>query len=279
MISDLHIHSTYSDGELSPKDILRRASERGLEQISITDHDNLHAYDDFGPEDIPTGLRVVPGIEVDCRLVLMALGVHKIEILGYGVDPKAPELCEAVDGILEERRVRGRAVMQFLNQEFGVTVWPEDLMRDHATILLPRLFRAYVRKGLLADIGEGRRRIADAPDLPPVRKLTADKVIALIHAAAGSAVLAHPGLNRFGSEENAAKALASLREAGLDGFEAHYDYERSEKRTPDFDTSTFGADWTDALRTGGSDAHIGDDVGRNAIEIEPLPGAWAPAGA
>lgn len=277
MISDLHIHSTYSDGELTPREILRRAAESGLEQISITDHGNLHAYDDFGPEDIPPGLRVVPGIEVDCDLIHMALGIHKIEILGYGFDPKAPELRETVDGILEQRRVRGRAVMQYLNQELGVTLWPEDLMRENATVLLPRVLRPYVRKGHLADLKEGRRLVAGAPGIPQVRKLAADRVIELIHAAGGKAVLAHPGLNRFGSDEMAGKALASLREDGLDGFEAYYDYERSEKRVPDFDTEGFGDDWTDALRTGGSDAHIGDDVGRNAIDAVPLPGAWVGA--
>lgn len=262
MKTDLHIHSTYSDGALAPMEVLRRAVACGIEQVSITDHDNLHAYDEIDPAALPPGLRLVPGIEMDVHLVQIKLGVRAVEILGYGFDLNAPPLRGAIDEILRQRRARGRAVMQCLNERFGVTVWPDDLLKENATVMLPRLLRPYVEKGLIESASEGKRIVSETSGIPRVRKMESDHAIELIHAAGGKAVLAHPGRADFADLEEARTALAALREQGLDGFEAHYLYKRSSLNGPKFDVERLGEDWPDALRTGGSDEHAAKYLGK-----------------
>lgn len=268
--TDLHIHSIYSDGELAPMEILRRAVACGLEHVSITDHDNIHAYDEIDAQALPPILRLTPGVEIDARLVHLKLGILAIEILGYGIDVNNAPLREELESVLEQRRERGRAVMQRLNQRFKVTVWPEDLLKENATVMLPRVLRAYVNKGLIESLKEGKRIANESGGIPKVRKLTSDRVIDLIHGAGGKAVLAHPGRTDLADIDEARTALAALREQGLDGFEAHYMYDRKSIGGPAFDVSLLGEDWPDALRTGGSDAHIGSYIGKYSYEAEAL---------
>ena len=83
MRTDLHLHSTFSDGEMAPMEMLRRAVAAGLEQVSITDHDNLHAYSAIDSHALPRTLRLVTGIELDVCLVNLGLGIRNVEILAY----------------------------------------------------------------------------------------------------------------------------------------------------------------------------------------------------
>jgi len=271
MISDLHIHSNLSDGELAPAETLARAAAQGVEQVSITDHDNLHAYDQLSPAAIPAGLRVVTGIELDAHLVHLTLGIRKIEILGYAFDPASPGLRGLVDDILTQRRLRGRALMNHLNERFNAKIWPEDLLRENATVLTPRVLAPYVRKGLFPTIKEARAAAAGVPGLPRVRKITAETAIALIHEAGGKAVLAHPARTDLHTLEEASLALNALRDAGLDGFEARYGYERDGRKHNKFEPEALVALWPDALLTGGSDAHVADYIGKFTCPLPPMP--------
>jgi len=276
MISDLHIHSNLSDGELAPAEILALAAAQGVEQVSITDHDNLHAYDDLSPATIPAGLRVVAGVELDAHLVHLTLGIRKIDILGYAFDPASPALRAHVDEVLQQRRLRGRALMLHLNERFGVKIWPPDLMREDATVLTPRVLAPYVNKGHFASTKEARAAAAAAPGLPAVRKITAETAIQLIHDAGGKAILAHPARTDLHSLDEAVLALGVLRDAGLDGFEAYYGYERSGRKHDKFDPAALIPLWPGALLTGGSDAHVASYVGKFTCPLPPMP-AFAPA--
>lgn len=262
MKTDLHIHSTFSDGALSPAETVRLAADRGLEQVSVVDHDNLHAYDELAKAPAPEGIRLVTGVEMDAHLIHLKLGVRSVEIIGYGFDPLHPGLRERLEAGLRERRERGRAIMLYLNEKLGRTVWPEVLMTPDATVMIPDVLRAYVKRRLIADIAEGKRLLREAPGLPAVHKMPSDEAIALIHDAGGKAVLAHPARTDLADLDEARTALAWLRGQGLDGFEAHYPYERSAgNNLAKFDPSPLGEDWPEALRTGGSDAHSAKQIG------------------
>jgi predicted metal-dependent phosphoesterase TrpH len=261
MKTDLHIHSTFSDGELAPVEVLRLAAAAGLEQVSITDHDNVHAYDNLTAASLPTGMRLVPGVELDALLVHLRLGVVKVEVLGYGIDPRAPLLREQVERVLEERRLRGRFVVQYLNKRLGVTVWPDDMLRDNATVLVPRLLTPYMAKGHIADRAEARRLLDEMPDPPRVRKPAAEEAIRWIHDAGGRAVLAHPGRMDLRDAGEVILALEALRAGGLDGYEAGYPYDRASRKDAGLDRARVEAAWPDALQTCGSDAHTAEQIG------------------
>ena len=267
MRTDLHIHTNYSDGELSPQEVLRRAVAVGLEQVSITDHDNLHAYSEVDFDELPPGLKLVPGIELDAHLIQMSLGIRSIEILGYGIDVQCPELRERVDRLIQERRLRARALVQKLNEQLGVTVWPDELLRDKASPLIPRIMMLYLAKGHVADKGEARRLLSDMRGLPKVKKPTAEEAIELIHQAGGRAVLAHPCRTALEDAEEATTALEWLRENGLDGYEIDYPYERTSRKGPKFDILDIKMDWPDALLTGGSDCHTAGQLGTFSVDL------------
>ena len=82
---DLHMHSTNSDGTDSIIDLLKKAEEKGLDYIAITDHDNCNGYEELEKIDVKQYFhgKVIPGIEIKC-----SYGKNLIEVLGYGIDPK-----------------------------------------------------------------------------------------------------------------------------------------------------------------------------------------------
>ncbi len=85
---NLHIHSNFSDGLLSPKEIVKKAREAGLEYISITDHNTVEAYKHIGPENL-NGLNLITGVEFDCWY-----RTDFMHILGYAIDVKNKELLD-----------------------------------------------------------------------------------------------------------------------------------------------------------------------------------------
>ena len=100
---DLHIHSFYSDGRLSPEEIIDAWSSEGYELISITDHDGIDGSLSVIEYAQEKEICLIPGIEFDSA---DPLG-RDMHILGYGLDYDSPELKESLNGILLERADRG----------------------------------------------------------------------------------------------------------------------------------------------------------------------------
>ena len=84
---DLHSHTNYSDGFNSPKALIDKAKERGIEILSITDHDNLAAIREASEYGRQVGVEIIPGVEISSDIM-----DREIHILGYFVEPGNPEL-------------------------------------------------------------------------------------------------------------------------------------------------------------------------------------------
>jgi predicted metal-dependent phosphoesterase TrpH len=246
---DLHSHTTASDGQFPPAELVRRAREAGVTRLAITDHDTVNGLPEALAAAGPAGLEIVPGIEVSS-----AFAKADIHLLGHFVDPRHPGLtafCARREG---DRRRRMEEMVQRMNA-LGFPVRMEQVQSiagDSENLCRPHLARALVEMGYCRDpqeafdrfIGDGR------PAFVPTERIAAGDAIALIHSAGGAATLAHPGPDRFHRYE-----IGQLRALGLDGLEVYH---------PDHDPGTreryLGiAREHDLVPTAGSDFH-GDRV-------------------
>lgn len=212
---DLHVHTRFSDGRLTPEEVLAEAGAAGLAAVAITDHDVLTGVEE-AREAAPADLEVVPGIEMTAAWE----GGRAIHILGYFVDPtNAPMraalargralMAEHVERVLAELRAVGE----------GLEAQDLDAYR-HRYAGGAALVLAMVQRGVLrrAPRGTAFRLLRMAAHEP--RAVTVAEAVALIHGAGGVASLAHPAKLRRGQPLLSAGDLAPLASAGLDALEA-----------------------------------------------------------
>ena len=248
MRADMHSHSTASDGTCPPEEVMRRASAAGLDAIALTDHDTVAGHRAAAGA-LPPGLTLVPGMELSCRLQ-----GHSVHLLGYLFDPADAELAAECARIRESRVHRARAMVERLD-ELGVPVTWEQVsaLAGDGVVGRPHIARAMVAAGVISSpdeafgpdwIGTGGRAHVTRYALDPAR------AIALIRAAGGVTVLAHP---RAGSRAWMMPdgVIADLAAAGLHGIEVwHPDQERSQRSH----LTALAAD-LGLVASGGSDDH------------------------
>ncbi|MBT8441641.1 MAG: PHP domain-containing protein [Gammaproteobacteria bacterium] len=187
---DLHCHTTSSDGALTPNDIVQRARERGIDVLSITDHDTIDAYGEIDMQQLG-GLRLVPGVELSTRW-----RGHTIHIVGLDIDLASDSLADAVS--LQQRARAERAVEIGRRLERAGIADALDGARDLAgtsAIGRPHFARFLVESGRVKSITVAFKKYlgpGKAGDVkhfwPPLEIVTG-----WITAADGIAVLAHPG--------------------------------------------------------------------------------------
>jgi 3',5'-nucleoside bisphosphate phosphatase len=243
--ADLHLHTSASDGELTPVALVRAALAGRLGVIAITDHDTVAGVPDAVAAAAGTPLRVVPGIEMS--------SLHEgreLHILGYGVNVDAPPMLVHQSSAAGRREERAREMVRRL-QALGLRVEFEDVLRaagaDVRSIGRPHVARALVANAQVRTFGEAFDRfLADGgtafvrSDLPAA----ADAIAAILEAG-GIPVWAHPDrvvLDAF---------LPALVAAGLGGVECF----RPGTPVDDLRRLRAAARGHDLLQSGGSDWH------------------------
>lgn len=211
------MHTTASDGRLTPSDLVERCVSAGLTTIAVTDHDTVGAVDEVTALAAPRGMRVVPGVEITA--VDEGRDVH---MLAYFVDcgDEAFVTFLGRQRVLREERAReiGRRLAAL-----GVPIDMDALVAQaHATpgtaIARPWLARELVRAGHVASVQEAFDRYL-AQGQPAFVQRTGPSpfdVVELIHAAGGLASFAHPGVTKKDH------LIAPLAEAGLDAVEVYH---------------------------------------------------------
>ncbi|MEM1041245.1 MAG: PHP domain-containing protein [Bacteroidota bacterium] len=241
--ADLHTHTTASDGRLSPPGLVEKAYLRGLAVLSVTDHDTLAAYPTAALAAGRYGIDLIPGVELSANV--NGTDVH---LLGYGFDLEDAGLRTHLARYRRERRERAEEIAARM-ATLGRPIRLERVLDLAAggTVGRPHIARAIVEAGHAETVqGAFEQYIGNgAPAFVPKGKASAEELIALVHAAGGVCVLAHPGAwvqVRF------AEHLASV---GLDGIEtvhpAHDDDLREHWRSVARRLGLF--------ETGGSDYH------------------------
>jgi 3',5'-nucleoside bisphosphate phosphatase len=267
-LADLHIHTRYSDGSLSPDDIVRIAGEKGLCCISITDHDSVFAIDQAICAGNDYNIEVIPGVEISAEE-----DGREMHILGYCIDHKDKELLDFLDKIRQDRIKRLYEIAERLNRH-QVEIDVQELMDFTGDVSISRLHIAKFMqvKGLVANWREAFSRYIG--DLKPCYvasfRYKSKEVIDTIKQSGGIAVIAHPGLSRLDN------ILTRLIQEGLGGIEAFH-YEHSDKKAKQYQDF---AEKYNLVVTGGSDCH-GDLkgellIGKSAIDysyVEDLKNA------
>ena len=208
---DLHTHSRHSDGSHAPAELVPMATAAGLLALALTDHDTLAGLPELHAAAAGSGLAIVDGVELSA-----SSGSNDIHILGYFVDPAHPGLTEALERFQEGRRVRAVRMVERLNQ-LGAAITMEDVHKQAGAGVLgrPHVAHALLEAGCVQTFDAAFRIYLGhhAPAFVPKPRFKPEEAIALIRAAGGVAVMAHPGT--AGRDD----LIPLLRDAGLAGLE------------------------------------------------------------
>jgi predicted metal-dependent phosphoesterase TrpH len=206
---ELHAHTLYSDGLLSPADLVALALERGLFALAITDHDSVEGIAEAHAAGAGR-LEVVPGIEVSS-----SLGGQDVHVLGYFVDPAHVPLRERLQRFREERRERALAILDRL-AALGLPVPAEEVFAaaGPGVVGRPHIAHALMRAGHVPSLDVAFQRLLGSRGsaFVPRPAFASVAAVGMIREAGGVAVLAHPGTL-------ARRAVEQLVEAGLAGIE------------------------------------------------------------
>lgn len=244
---DLHLHSNFSDGVLSPELLMHEAGLAGITLAAITDHDSFAGSDALQALDQP--IETIPGVELS---ISDMPGLH---LLGYGLT-EGRELRGAVADLAEKRVARAREMLRLLREQGIRLDWQVLARKYRGTVGRPHIARALVHDGHVGSMQEAFDRYLGhgKPAYVAGERLAMRDALALMRRSGFVPVLAHP--YELGKDDVTLLALLrSWQEQGLMGVEvyhpsaARYGFERLDHM----------ARRLGLLVTGGSDFHQDDD--------------------
>jgi hypothetical protein len=299
---DLHCHTTRSDGNDTPRELIDNAAAAGLRVLGITDHDITPPLTVELPDGREAsaveyaagkGVRLVPGYEFSCDT-----WVDDVHICGYGLDWEQADLLAEVEAA---ERSKSRAYEELCERlsEAGMGLdWGNDLLnytapdgrrarRRPEDVQRKHVFEAMAAKGYAATWAEAKVLVRDNPRLNVQRrKIDPAEAISLIHRCGGVAVLAHPHLidevinlppiggDGAGTAPGGARTreqyVDALIAAGLDGIEVRYTYDKTSYKgslTPEQIEAEVRSRYAGRLRmlSGGSDYHADHRKGAKKV--------------
>ena len=246
---DLHLHSTASDGRLTPRELVDLAATAGLRVMAVTDHDTTAAVADVQALARAKGIDAVPGIEITS--VMDGRDVH---MLAYFIDIADVEFQRFLAAQRVSRVARLEAIGARL-AELGMPVKLEAVLalarlQSSLSVGRPQVARAMVAAGHVRDMHQAFDRWlgSDRPAFVPRVGPTPEQVVEIVHAAGGIVSIAHPGRTQIDDR------LGPLHEAGLDAIEVYH----SDHQPEDVREYRQLAQRLSLLVSGGSDFH-GED--------------------
>lgn len=210
--ADLHCHTLYSDGILTPDALIAKAKEIGLSGLSITDHDSIQAYETAPALAREKQLLLGSGVEFSC-----AFGELSIHVLGYDFDIHHAGLKSFCEQHRVRRQERNRIILDKLKRR-GMVLDEDELNRMGHMIGRPHIARLMLQKGYVNTMKEAFQLYIG--DLKPCYYrgpgFSIEETLALIHEAGGKAFIAHPHLMHSASN------IKTLLKLPFDGIECHY---------------------------------------------------------
>jgi predicted metal-dependent phosphoesterase TrpH len=260
---DLHVHTTASDGTLSPGEVVRLAAENGITAVAVTDHDTVAGLAEAVEVGIRCRVEIVPGVEISAE---WDRGI--LHLLGYFIERTDQDLLRTLDYLKRGREERTVGILSKL-AGLGIEIPLEEVAAESGTGVpgRPHIARVMVRLGFVREIQEAFDRYLARGAPAYVRKPKLDPVDALrtIRSAGGLPVMAHPYSVLSRDSRGLGDVIAHLKEHGLQGIEAFYPEHAPEQ------TQTYLelADRFDLAVTGGTDFHGANKPG---IELGVIPG-------
>lgn len=227
---DLHTHTSFSDGEFPPGELVCMAAEAGLGALAITDHDTMDGLDEALEAGNETGLEVVPG----CELSASFQG-RTMHVLGLWVRHReADALRAALAGILGGREARNQYMVEKL-RSLGMDIDYQELLESaQGTVGRPHMARIMVERGAVKSYEAAFRKYLGRQGLAyaPKPSLPLELAVSSLHEAQATVALAHPyllGLNGRPLEE----LVRACKDMGVDALEAYYT-DHSQTRTREY---------------------------------------------
>ena len=218
MIFDLHIHTTYSDGNENADSISKRAKEGGLAGICITDHDTVDGMEEKISTINSYGLKTLKGIEFSAFD-----GDEQVHILGYNIDDNESfrkELQRQAIG----RVIRNNDTIEKLKSIFGIYLENDDFEEHKGELTRTHIAKALVNKGHASSLKEAYDKYIGytAPAYSSIDRVTPEESIRLILENGGTPVLAHLGCIKKYDDDRKLVLVKKLVDAGLEGIESYY---------------------------------------------------------
>ena len=268
---DLHVHSTASDGTLTPTELAAEAKKQGLLAFALTDHDTVDGVAEARTAAQSAGIELVPGVELSTEYK-----EKELHMVGLFLDETNPRLLKHLTHFRDNRKNRNLKMYELLRQEgFDITKEALQEMFPDAVLTRAHVARFLLDKGYIKSISEAfEKYIGDGCRCNvPREKISPQEAIELIHHAGGKAILAHPILYHL-SDQRLRELIADCLDCGLEGIEALYStYQPGDERYIRSLAEEYGL-----KLSGGSDFHgsnkphirLGSGTGSLAVPYEFL---------
>lgn len=266
MPSDLHMHTFFSDGRLSPEELVAAAKAAGLKYISISDHDTVDGVVHLYEEGLYPNrwIRIIPGVEFSAHHP-----EREIHILGYNVDIFHQGLLEKLNDVMEARWSRFSEIVDKLRAQ-GYSISEAEVLKiagSSKSISRSHIARVLVKNKCFSTVREAFEKMLEKgqPAYVPHYRLEVEEIIELIHEAGGIAVLAHPKLVKDDG------LVEDVLSRGIQGIEVFYPRHDEE----DVKRYMAMAEKYNLLVTGGSDFHGFPTRWPDELGVFTIDDCWA----
>jgi predicted metal-dependent phosphoesterase TrpH len=213
---DFHLHTTASDGTLTPTELVKLLAGNGLKLIAITDHDSLEGIAEAKRElaNHPQ-MTLIPGVEISADM-----DESEVHVLGYHLDENDPDLHEVLVNFRKGREGRGEQMVEKLNEMGFAISWERVVeLAQGGAIARPHVARALLEKGYITELKEAFDNYIGrgGPAYVSREKMSPEESVELIRKFGGVPVLAHPTYTK-----DPESLVASLVPKGLAGMEVYY---------------------------------------------------------
>jgi len=251
---DLHIHSTASDGTLSPSEIISLAHSLNLGAIAITDHDTIEGSKEALAFGIPPALKFLTGVEISVLSDPSFSFTGSFHLLGYSIRLNDPDLNQALYKLQEARKNRNPEIIKLLNN-LGMDISLKEVADEFSEGQLgrPHIAGLMVKKGFVGTINEAFDKYLGTgrPAYVDKYRLGCRQAIEVILGAGGIPVLAHPVLLHIKDRNSFENFIAELNKTGLKGIEIYHSEQPPDLTAYYADVSARNG----LLMTGGTDFH------------------------
>lgn len=267
---DLHTHTTASDGELTPKELIELAIKRNISALSITDHDTVDGLKEAVDYAKDKNIIFIPGIELKANSK-----TGQMHILGLDIDYDNVNLQEKLEALINKRNIRNKEFIKYF-KSLGFNISLEELQKISGGVVIgkPHFAKLFLQKGYISDKEVIFSNYFNREPLCEVEEFIyePEEIIKMIKEANGIAVLAHPQKLKLNDNDLENKIL-ELLSYGLEGLECYH----SDQTLEGMKKLRILADKYQLLVTKGSDyhgpivkplIHLGTGINNNIINDE-----------